>query len=222
MAHLCHICEKEFPSPTKLYNHCYDVHVDTLKVTIDKKTSIVERIGSKFSCPDCPSRLSTSRSFYNHLKKKHKGTCSALSKAEKRRDIETDDDDNGSSVLMKHHKPSIRENNFSTDRLVTSQTSNQFDDDSAVLLACNALSCSPRVQDSCVLAAKIGKLEPILLASTNGKIYPFLAASENIIDVLSDNPTGSWSLPTVNKAVITDSSLSTNTDDLYWCVCYLV
>ncbi|KAI8977086.1 hypothetical protein BDF20DRAFT_542518 [Mycotypha africana] len=83
MAHLCHICEKEFPSPTKLYNHGYDVHVDTLQVTIDKKTSIVERIDSKFSCPDCPSRLSTTRSFNDHLKKKHKGTCSALSKAEK-------------------------------------------------------------------------------------------------------------------------------------------
>ncbi|CEJ05571.1 hypothetical protein RMCBS344292_19509 [Rhizopus microsporus] len=99
-------------------NHGYDVHVDTLQVTINKKTTIVKRINSKFSCPDCPSRLSTSRSFNDHLKKKHKGTCSALSKAERRRDMETDDDDNGSSVLMKHYKPSIRENNFSTDRLV--------------------------------------------------------------------------------------------------------
>lgn len=129
--------------------------------------------------------------------------------------METDDDENGSSVLMKHHKPSIGENNFSADRLVTFQTSNQFDDDSAVLLACNVLSCSPRVQDSCILAAKIGKLKPILLTPSNGKIHPFLAASENIIDVLSDNPTGSWSLPIVNKAATTDGSVSTNTDDLF-------
>ncbi|KAI9247845.1 hypothetical protein BY458DRAFT_526936, partial [Sporodiniella umbellata] len=129
-------------------------------------------------------------------------------------DDETDDDDDGSSVLMKHHKPSIIENNFSTNTLVTSQTSNQLDNDSAVLLACNALSCSPRVQDSCVLAAKIGKLEPILLTSSNGKIHPFLAASEIIIGVLSDNPTDSWSLLTVNKSATTDDSLSTNTDDL--------
>ncbi|KAI9252685.1 hypothetical protein BY458DRAFT_522762 [Sporodiniella umbellata] len=121
-------------------------------------------------------------------------------------DDETDDDNDRSSVLMKHHKPSIIENNFSTNTLVTSQTSNQLDNDSAVLLACNALSCSPRVQDSCVLAAKIGRLEPILLTSTN--------ASEIIIGVLSDNPTDSWSLLTVNKAATTDDSLSTNTDDL--------
>ena len=36
MVHLCHICEKEFPSPTKLYNHGYDVHVDALQVTINE------------------------------------------------------------------------------------------------------------------------------------------------------------------------------------------
>ncbi|CAO3679014.1 unnamed protein product [Umbelopsis ramanniana] len=82
------------------------------------------------------------------------------------------------------------------------------------LLACNALSCSPRVQDNCVLAAKIGKLKPIFLTSSNGKIYPFLAASENIIDVLSDEPTGTWSLPTVKKAAPEGFSLPTNTDDL--------
>ncbi|KAI9267426.1 hypothetical protein BY458DRAFT_540250 [Sporodiniella umbellata] len=49
---------------------------------------------------------------------------------------------------------------------------------------------------------------------SNGKIHPFLAASEIIIGVLSDNPTDSWSLLTVNKSATTDDSLSTNTDDL--------
>ncbi|KAI8638230.1 hypothetical protein BD408DRAFT_446960 [Parasitella parasitica] len=188
MTYLCQTCKTEFPSPVKLYNHSYDVHVNTLQVTINKKTSVVERID---------------------------GTCSVLSRAEKRRDLETDDDENISSVLIKHHKPSKGEIDFGTDSSVTFQTSAQFDNDTAVLLACNSLSSSPRIQNNCVLAAKIGKLKPILLTSSNGKIYPFLTASDNINDVLSDEPTGTWSLPTVNKRVTEGSSISTNADDLF-------
>ncbi|KAG1579184.1 hypothetical protein G6F46_011095 [Rhizopus delemar] len=179
------------------------------------KTSVVERIDGKFNCPDCRSKLSTFRSFNNHVQKKHKGTCSTLSRAEKGRDLETDDDENTSSVLIKHHKPSKREIDFSVDNSVTFLTSTQFDDDTAVLLACNSLSSSPRIQDNCVLAAKIGKLKPILLRSSNGKIYPFLTASDNISDVLSDEPIGTWSLPTMNKTVTEDSSILTNADDLF-------
>ncbi|EIE76148.1 hypothetical protein RO3G_00852 [Rhizopus delemar RA 99-880] len=99
----------------------------------------------KFNCPDCRSKLSTFRSFNNHVQKKHKGTCSTLSRAEKGRDLETDDDENTSSVLIKHHKPT----------------------------------------------------------------------SDNISDVLSDEPIGTWSLPTMNKTVTEDSSILTNADDLF-------
>ncbi|KAI7890588.1 uncharacterized protein EV154DRAFT_552150 [Mucor mucedo] len=44
---------------------------------------------------------------YTGSQKKHKGACSALPKVEKTRKMETDDDDNGSSVLLKRHKPSL-------------------------------------------------------------------------------------------------------------------
>ncbi|CEP16194.1 hypothetical protein [Parasitella parasitica] len=163
------------------------------------------------------------------------------------RELETDDDENASSVLVKYYKPTQRSEKKQEivkcrtksldstkqdtsitliinqqrrrqdlnsdypctwradvflplgqpprpDRTVTLQTRNQFDNDSA----CTALSCSPRIQDNCVLAARIENLNTILLVSSNGKIYPFLTASENIIKVLSDDPIGS--LPTVNKA----------------------
>jgi hypothetical protein len=91
---------------------------------------------------------------------------------------------------MKHHKPSEREINLSTDNPVASLTSTQFDDDSAVLLACDSLLSSLRIQENCILAAKIGQLKPILLTSSSGKIYSFLTASNNISDILSDEPTG--------------------------------
>lgn len=149
------------------------------------------------------------------MQKKHKGTCSTLSRAEKRRDLEADDDENTSTVLIKHHKPSKGEIDFSVDNSVAFLTSTQFDVDTTVLLACNSLSSSPCIQDNYVLAAKIGKLKPILLTSSNGKIYPFLTASDNISDVLSDKPNGTWSLPTVNKTVTEGSSILTNADDLF-------
>ncbi|KAG0986945.1 hypothetical protein G6F29_002878 [Rhizopus arrhizus] len=198
MVHLCHICEKESPSPTKLYNHGYDVHVDTLQVIINKKTSIVERIDSKFSCPDCPSRLSTSRSFNDHLKKKHKGTCSALSKAEKRRDMETDDGDNGSSVLMKRHKilgPQLNLDELNSNSLTLPPL--HCDHNAEAVAASNAQDQrEPNKKE--IVFSNIGNWKPIALSSECGKTYYMLASPEAFKHLLAKQPTGLWKPPNPN------------------------
>ncbi|KAI7890589.1 uncharacterized protein EV154DRAFT_552151 [Mucor mucedo] len=155
---------------------------------LQSETSVVERVDGNIKEPVQP-----------YLKQK------------KKRSFKTDT----SSIVIKHHNPSEREIDLSTDNPVAFQTSTRFDDDSAVLLACDSLSSSPRIQENCILAAKIGQLKPILLTSSSGKIYPFLTASNNTSDIWSDEPTGTWSLPTLENSVTEGSSTSTNADDLF-------
>ncbi|KAI7864634.1 uncharacterized protein EV154DRAFT_585434 [Mucor mucedo] len=70
-------------------------------------------------------------------------------------------------MVTKPHKPSERGIDLSTDNPVAFQTSTRFDDNSAVLLACDSLLSSPSIQENCILAATNGKLKPILLTSSS-------------------------------------------------------
>ncbi|KAI8638231.1 hypothetical protein BD408DRAFT_27838 [Parasitella parasitica] len=199
MTYLCQTCKTEFPSPVKLYNHSYDVHVNTLQVTINKKTSVVERIDGKFNCPDCRSRLSTSRSFNNHLKKKHKGTCSVLSRAEKRRDLETDDDENTSSVLIKHRKilgPQLNLDEFNSNSLTL--PSLHCGCDTELVVTSNAQDKTELDQEK-ILFSNIGNLKPISISSKCGKKYYMLASPETIEHLLAEQPTGLWRPPSPNR-----------------------
>ncbi|KAI7864635.1 uncharacterized protein EV154DRAFT_488870 [Mucor mucedo] len=47
MTHLCDVCKTEFQSSAKLDNHNYDVHVNTLQVSINNKTSVVQRVDAE-------------------------------------------------------------------------------------------------------------------------------------------------------------------------------
>jgi hypothetical protein len=163
------------------------------------ETSIVERIDSKFSCPDCPSRLSTSRSFNDHLKKKHKGTCSAVFKAKKRCDLEIDDDENGSSALMKHHKilgPQLNLDELNSKSLTL--PSLHCDHNAEAVAASNAQDQTESNTKE-IAFSNIGNWKPIALSSKCGKRYYMLASPETFEHLLAEQPTGLWKPPSPNS-----------------------
>ena len=162
------------------------------------ETSIVERIDSKFRCPDCPSRLSTSRSFNDHLKKKHKGACSAVSKAKKRRDSETNDDENDSSVLIKHHKilgPQLDLDELNSNSLTL--PSLHCNHNAEAVAASNAQDQTESNEKE-IAFSNIGNWKPIALSSECGKRYYMLASPETFEHLLAEQPTGLWKPPSPN------------------------
>lgn len=60
----------------------------------------------------------------------------------------------------------------------------------AVVLASSTFSESTREKENSIMLAKIGDLKPITLMSRSGKDYYFLASSDNIDEVLGDQPSG--------------------------------
>lgn len=57
-----------------------------------------------------------------------------------------------------------------------------------------------------IMLAKIGNLEPISLVGGSGIAYHFLKSSDSISDVLTDQPSGSWTLLAADTTVIQNSS----------------
>lgn len=66
----------------------------------------------------------------------------------------------------------------------------KYDKNTAVVLASSTFSGSTCEKENSIMLAKIGNLEPITLMSRSGKDYHFLASSDNIGEVLGDQPSG--------------------------------
>ncbi|ORE06156.1 hypothetical protein BCV72DRAFT_128310 [Rhizopus microsporus var. microsporus] len=104
------------------------------------ETSVIEKMNINFNCPDCQSQSAISRTFSKHVQKTHthihthKGSYSTISKAVKRGNSETNNNESASSVLVKHHKVNEQEIVFSVDNPITFQT----------------LSSSSHIQNNCI------------------------------------------------------------------------
>ncbi|KAI9470474.1 MAG: hypothetical protein EXX96DRAFT_643307 [Benjaminiella poitrasii] len=190
----CKLCNVQLQTYTQSKNHEYAVHVDKVKVFIGEEITEVTKINDKFNCIECSSSLSTYITFKNHLKCKHDGRCEIISNNKKKRALE-DIDDDLTSIELKHWKqpnPQINLDEFDTNQ---PQKVLKVDKNTSIMLASNTYSGSHKEKENSIMLTKIGNIEPIILTCESGKNYHFLTSSENICEVLAEQPSGSWSLP---------------------------
>ncbi|KAI7859233.1 hypothetical protein BDC45DRAFT_531134 [Circinella umbellata] len=190
----CKDCNVDFKASSELYNHNYRVHVNKTKVVINKEIDTiieVNKIGDKFNCPECPSKLSTPTTFNIHLKNKHDSYCKAISKGKKRLSLEDDNNDGSTSVSLKHQKLPSAHLTLDESDSTQSQKEPQNDKNTVITLASSTFLGSTREKENSIMLAKIGNLEPVTLKNKNGKNYHFLTSPENIDQVLTDQPSGS-------------------------------
>ncbi|KAI7894979.1 uncharacterized protein EV154DRAFT_477757 [Mucor mucedo] len=203
----CKDCNVDFKTHSELNNHNYGTHVDKTKVFIGNDTIMeVSKVDGKFNCPECSSKLSTPTTFSAHLKKKHNGHCEAISNKTKRRSLEDNNNDNSTTISLKHRK--LQSLNLNLDEIDSSRSPKALDKNTAILLASGTSLGSTREKENSIMLARIGNLEPISIVGGSGKTYHFLKSSDSISDVLTDQPSGSWTLPAADTTVIQNSSSS--------------
>ncbi|KAI7859230.1 hypothetical protein BDC45DRAFT_432833, partial [Circinella umbellata] len=71
-----------------------------------------------------------------------------------------------------------------------SQKEPQNDKNTIITLASSTFLGSTREKENSIMLAKIGNLEPVTLMSRNAKNYYFIMSSNNIGEVLVDQPFG--------------------------------
>lgn len=170
----------------------------------------VSKVDGKFNCPECSSKLSTPTTFSAHLKKKHNGHCEAISNKTKRRSLEDNNNDNSTTISLKHRK--LRSLNLNLDEIDSNSgssgplfsTSARCDNDMGVLLASNALDLPQTDQEKIIMLSKIGNWKSIAVSLENGKKYYMLASPDLIEDILAEQPTGVWTLPGQNTTKPSD------------------
>lgn len=170
------------------------------------KKKIVIRLVHKeddgFQCPKCNSKLKNPSTFSKHIKDQHNGTCKPISKNKHKRtrdQIGSEEDsgsDEESSVILKHQKITKPQLNVNTDILYSSSSSfTRLDYDSAVLMASSALSLPKAEQEKKLMLAKVGDWKPISVITKTGRAYNVIASQDVIEELLSDQPSGEWKLP---------------------------
>lgn len=176
----CDDCKLDFNSHLKLANHKYDAHLNSLAVYLEngKKWTlcsqhdfsnygflhkeiepiIINRCDSKFTCPECSSKLNSPTTFRRHLKK-HNAYCETTSKGNKRQNSETDNDNNSSSLPLKHQKIAVPHFNLGKQTSSSKSSllsSSSCDSDISILMVSNAIDLPESEQEKFLLLAKIG------------------------------------------------------------------
>ncbi|KAG2219464.1 hypothetical protein INT45_008112 [Circinella minor] len=113
-----------------------------------------------------------------------------------------DNNDDSTSILLKHQK-------LPSPHLTQARKEPKYDKNTAITLASSTFLGSTREKENSIMLAKIGNLEPVTLKNKNGKKYHFLTSPENIGQVLTDQPSGPWTLPADNEQVQSSSSSKT-------------
>ncbi|KAI8882105.1 hypothetical protein K501DRAFT_274025 [Backusella circina FSU 941] len=130
--------------------------------------------------------------FQSSAKLKHQGACSTLSKAEKKRSLETDEDKNTSSIVIKHRKipgPQLNLDEFNPNSLTL--PSLRCDDNTEVAVTSSAQDQTESDQEKTVFS-NTGDWKPVAISSKCGKKYYMLASPETIEHLLAEQPTGLW------------------------------
>ncbi|KAI7875069.1 uncharacterized protein EV154DRAFT_526795 [Mucor mucedo] len=192
----CLACNLEFETESRLSNHNYDTHVDSIQVTFDDELITVERSSDKFQCPKCEKQLKTPTTLKRHIGKHYESIGNA---GKKQRLSEPEDiNEEFPSISLDHQAPDAETIDLQADSSSSFPSTSHLEKDTATLIAMNALSLSKREQEKCLMLADLADLEPIIILAENGKKYHMLASPKTIQCVLTDQPTGTWKLPISN------------------------
>ncbi|KAL4210287.1 hypothetical protein AB4K20DRAFT_1867290 [Rhizopus microsporus] len=139
----CDDCKLDFNSHLKLAHHKHVAHLNSLAVYLEN---------------ECSSKLNNPTTFRRHLKK-HNAYCETTSKGNKRQNSETDNDNNSSSLPLKHQKIAVPHFNLGKQTSSSKSSllsSSSCDSDISILMVSNAIDLPESEQEKFLLLAKIG------------------------------------------------------------------